>query len=375
MSKKRIAILGVKYFPSRGGVSRVVEDTIIQLKDQFDFTIYCYTHEDAQENIPGVEVVQFPEPPMGALGVFYFYLKCTLHMLKRGDFDLVHVHKTDAAFFLPMLTKKFTVIATSHEAPYKRDKWSKLGKAYFRMMERMFIRSKALITSISSPLSAYYLETYGREVKYIPNGVDITLQADEFAAEQRLHKHGVEGPYVFFAARRIMATKGPQHMLKALKKLNYQGTVVIAGDTTQLPAFTKQCEELAQGLNVKFIGYVDNKELLMGLVKKADYFFFPSETEGMSIMLLEVGCMGTPIVASDIPENTAVFDPAELLYFRNKDVDDLAEKFEWAMNHPEEMIQKAEKAQARVFHEYNREAVAQHYANLYIETAGGVVMA
>ena len=371
MRKPKIAILGVKYYPSRGGVSRVVEDTLVQLKDQFEFTVYCYKHPEAEANIPGVKVIQIPKSPLAGIGVFLFYLRCAFHARRKGDYDLIHIHKTDAAFILPLLTKKFRCIATSHEAPYKRDKWSGIGKAFFRRMERTFMKSDALLTSISKPLSEYYYATYGRDVKYIPNGVDTEIEPDNKAAEEILAKYKVEGPYVFFAARRIMGTKGAHHMLEALKKINYTGNVVIAGDTDQLPAYTKKIKELSKGLNVHFIGYVAGKSALMGLVKNADLFIFPSETEGMSIMLLEVGSMGTPVIASDIPENTAVFTSADVLFFKNKDANDLAEKFSWAQAHPEEMEKIAQTARAKVLSEYNRPAIAAHYAKLYTETVPG----
>lgn len=369
MQKIKVAIIGVKYFPSRGGVSRVVEDTLMNLKDRFEFTIYCYSHAEAEGHIPGVKVVQIPEHSFGGAGVFMYYWKCTQHVLKHGDYDLVHVHKTDAAYFVPMLAKKFEVIATSHEAPYKRDKWSSLGKAYFRKMEKTFMSSEALLTSISKPLADFYEEKYGREVMFIPNGVDTEVHLDFDRASQFLEKNGVNGPFVFFAARRIMGTKGCHHMLKALKKVNYQGNVVIAGDMTQLPAYSKQLEEMSKGMNVHFIGYVDSKEALLALVDQSEFFFFPSETEGMSIMLLEVASVGTPVICSDIPENTAVFDEDEVLYFTNKDADDLAEKFTWAQANREEMANKAARAKLRISKQYDRMAVAERYAELYESTA------
>lgn len=371
MQKKKIAILGVKYFPSRSGVSRVVEDTIIQLKEQFDFTVYCYDYPEAENNISDVKVVRIKPKPFGIYGVFWYYWLCAKHALKSGDYDLVHVHKTDAAFFLPMLSRKFKLIATSHEAPYKRDKWSALTKQYFHWMEKRFIGSDSTVTSVSAPLSAYYEKRYGRPVEYIPNCVDIEMISDLELADKRLVEFGIDGPFVFFAACRVIGTKGAHHMLKALQKIEYTGHVVIAGDTTQVPKYTRQLENLARGMNVHFIGYIEGKSMLMALVQRAEVFIFPSETEGMSIMLLEVTTMGTPIIASDIPENTAVFSSQELLFFKNKDADDLVEKFRWAQSHPKEMQHMAANARKRVQTEYSREVVAQQYADLYEREVAG----
>ncbi|MEO0895719.1 MAG: glycosyltransferase family 4 protein [Bacteroidota bacterium] len=369
MEKKKIAILGVKYFPSQGGTSRVVEDIIQQLHDEYHFTMYCYEDPRAEGYIKGVDVVQFKPYPFGVIGVFFFFLRCARHMLKHGDYDIVHIHKTDAAFFINMLAKRFKVIATSHEAPYKRDKWSGATKAYFKWMEKVFMQSKAKLTCISEPLSVYYEENFGRKVQYIPNGVEAKLDTDFDLADAKLAEYGIDGPFVFFAARRVMATKGPHHMLKALKKINYDGHIVIAGDTDQLPAFTKELQNLAKGMKVHFIGFVNGKAMLMAMIQRAGVFVFPSETEGMSIMLLEVASMGTPVIASDIPENTAVFSDKELLFFENKNADDLAEKFQWASNNWKAMEERAEAAKSRVQNEYDRALIAQNYDKLYTEVA------
>ncbi|MDX1909020.1 MAG: glycosyltransferase family 4 protein [Bacteroidia bacterium] len=367
MHKPKIAIIGEKFWPSRGGTSRIIEDTLVQLKDRYDFTMYCYEHPEAEGHIPEVKVVQFPPYPFGALGVFFFFLRCTLHALRQGNYDLIHVHKTDAAVFASRLARKYPVIATSHEAPYRRDKWSAVGKWYFRTMERIFMKSPATLTCISRPLTEYYQREYGREVMYIPNGVEL-IDSSRFnyeAADEVLARHGVSGDFIFFAARRIMGTKGAHHLLKALNLMGYKGTVVIAGDMDQLPAYTRLLQELSQTLTVKFIGFISNKETLLALVDRAQYFVFPSETEGMSIMLLEVASVGTPLICSDIPENTAVFDDREVLYFENKNAEDLRDKLVWCFEHADEMQQKAYHARMRVQEEYNRTIVVRHYVELY----------
>ena len=92
-------------------------------------------------------------------------------------------------------------------------------------------------------------------------------------------------------------------------------------------------------------------------------------------MLLEVASVGTPVICSDIPENTAVFDEEEVLYFTNKDADDLAEKFVWAQANREEMANKADRAKKRISKQYDRIAVAECYADLYESTSNKVAKA
>ena len=365
MTKKRIAIFGVKYFPSKGGTSRVVEHLLRELHEQYDFTVYCYKHPKAAAHIPGVRTVQFREIPIKGFGVFLYYIQCCWHLMRCKEYDLVHLHKMDAAFFLPILCLKYSVIATCHALPYLNEKWSTLARAYFRLTERMFLSSKATLTAISQPQTAYFAERYQRAVRFIPNGIHPPKEIQKSCVDDLLAEHQVADDYLLFAARRVIPLKGCHTLIKALRKINYQGTLVVAGDLEQLPSYTHQLRQLADGLDVRFIGYVDGTDRLNAVIHRSKYFVFPSELEGMSMMLLEAGSIGTPMICSDIPQNQAVLGSEEVLYFKSKNVDDLAEKLVWAFEHPREMNRLAEKTQASIRQNYLISKVVGQYAALY----------
>jgi glycosyltransferase involved in cell wall biosynthesis len=364
--QKKIAFFGIKYFPSRGGTSRVAENLILNLANDHEITIYCYKNKLAKTHIKGVHVVEFPEIGLGNLGVFLYYFLCYCHIRLLGKYDSIHAHKIDSFFFLNGLAKSAHVMATAHEAPYKRDKWGLLAKAFFKVCEKRFLNFKGIKTAISRPLCEFYKEQYGVEVLFIPNGINLFEEKAEVATENFWPETvPVDSPFVLFAARRIMGTKGLHTMLKAYKKIKYQGNIFIAGELDNYPAYIKQIKELSIGLNVHFLGYVSPLSALLDLVGKCDYFVFPSETEGMSIMLLEVASIGKPILASDIPENTQVFDDTDVLYFRDKDVLDLSKKIQWAENNTFEFNQLGIAAKLKVNTKYTWDRITLKYITLY----------
>ena len=363
--KKNIVFFGVKYFPSKGGTSRVVESLLWGLKDHFDITIYCYKNTLAAQNIPGIKTIQFSEIPIKGIGVFFYYLRCCIHLTVYGKYDLVHVHKTDAAFFLPILERKINVVATSHAIPHYDDKWSKVGKFYFRLAERIFMQSKGTITSISKSQVAYYSNKYKRSIDFIPNGIDV-LKLDQIAsADYILKRQNINSNYLLFAARRIIPLKGCHTLIKALNQIKFKGTLVIAGDQEQLPDYTQQLIQEALNIDIKFIGYVSDQKILNTLIRGAEFFVFPSEIEGMSMMLLEVAFNGTPLICSDIPENKDVLRDDEVLYFESKNVDDLSEKILFAYDNKVVMKEMAMKAKNKIKKEYNIEHIIELYIELY----------
>ncbi|MBK3519751.1 glycosyltransferase family 4 protein [Carboxylicivirga marina] len=368
MKKPKVAFYGIKYFPSKGGTSRVAENIIRQLKNRYDITILCYKNNDAKEHINGVKVMQFNQWPGGSIGALFYFLRSALH-LKFRKFDVIHLHKIDAAFFLPLFRKKTNIVATSHESAYLRDKWSKIEKWYLQKAEKIFLKSSATLTCISNPLTKIYNNGSKNKVVYIPNGITIKDEYKEREANHFLEEYYLkEKEYFIFAARRIMKTKGCHTMLAALDKMNYKGTIIVAGDLSHAKEYVSELQEKYKHMKVIYPGYIGDLPLLLTLIKKSKLFIFPSETEGMSIMLLEAASTQTPIVASDIKENKEVFNDEHVTFFKDQNSDDLVEKIKLIEENTNVVKSKAQKALLHIKTKYNWANIAESYDEIYRQT-------
>ena len=199
---------------------------------------------------------------------------------------------------------------------------------------------------------------------HVPNGVE-ELAFDDEGAERLLESASVRGGFLLFAARRVIPLKGTHTLLDALRIAGAGKTLVVVGDLEQMPDYTGELRARASGLDVRFLGYVAERATLLALVRRASVFVFPSEREGMSLMLLEVAACGTPILCSDIRANTDVLGADEAVRFRSGDPADLARKLTWMESHPEEVRRRAEKAQHEVVANHRARDVALQYATLY----------
>ncbi len=363
----KLVLFGVKYMPSRGGTSRVAENMISQLRDKYSITIYCYDTV-LRKQVSGIKVNWVKCLLPGAPGAFLFYLVSSIKILFGPKVDLVHAHKTDCALFIPLLRLRFKVIATSHEAPYRRDKWNFFMKVYFRLAERIFIYSSNMRTCVSEPLTKYYQKKYHRVVKFIPNGISCNYNGQDYRTELSYllpNSASLDKPYVIFSARRLMSTKGCHTMIEALKRINYRGQVFITGELESSEKYVETLKKISGSLNIFFLGFVEPLPILLELIKGSEIFIFPSEVEGMSIMLLEVASIGKATVASDIPENTQVFDDTEVVYFENKSAEDLAIKLRFALDNPDTVRSMAEKAKNKVLTIHSWERIAEQYSQVY----------
>ena len=136
----KIAYIGSKGLPSKGGVERVVEAVTERLKYKYRLTVYCSCHYTPKTVVfPGIELVRVPCIKGKHLHAVTLNLFSALHALFYGSYDLVHVHNAEACFVLPLLRMRYAVIATSHGPAYDRKKWSPAARFLIRLMDWFFV--------------------------------------------------------------------------------------------------------------------------------------------------------------------------------------------------------------------------------------------
>jgi glycosyltransferase involved in cell wall biosynthesis len=356
--KKRIAVIGLKGLPSIGGAARVGESLILHLKNDFDFTVYATSNFAKDENYFGIKQVIFKANSNPTFNTFAYYIKCLFHVIFIEKYDLVHLHHAESGFITPFLRFKYKVITTYHgifRKEYVDPKFSKSVNLFFKISQFLNLYFSSLNVFTSKPDYAYFQNNLkNKEMIYISNGVDIMDFEDTFKEE-----------YICFAAARIYQIKGLHILLNALQKINSKKRLLVIGDLEQIPSYRREILSLAEGQNVEFHGLIKQKEKLFELISKAQIFVFPSITEAMSMMLLEVASLKVPIIASDIPANQVIFKNDEALFFESNNSDSLAEKIE-ILNSDEALRDcLAKKAFNKVEKEYTWEKVSKFYRELY----------
>ena len=87
---------------------------------------------------------------------------------------MVHIHTEGPAFFcwIPKLFGK-RVISTIHGLDWAREKWqSGLGSKFIHQGEKNAAKYADEIIVLSKGVQKYFMDTYGRETHFIPNGVN-----------------------------------------------------------------------------------------------------------------------------------------------------------------------------------------------------------
>lgn len=331
----KIAMIGHKRIPSReGGVERVVEELAVRMAKK-GHRVVAYNragHHVAgvqndtgrQKEYKGVQIVTIPTFERKSLNAVVYVMLATVHAAFQ-HYDVIHFHAEGACAFiwLPKLLH-IRVVATIHGLDWKRAKWGGFATRFLKFSEKMAAKYADELIVLSPETQRYFKDTYGRDTRYIPNGVDVPILQKPKIIQK---KYGLSGQdYVLFLAR-IVPEKGLHYLIEAYQTAACSKKLVIAGGSSHTDEYmehiTAMCKE---NPNIIMTGFVQGREL-EELFSNCCLYVLPSDIEGMPISLLEAMSYGAQCLVSDIEENIAVTG-AFAETFQKADIEDLREKLE-----------------------------------------------
>lgn len=369
----RIAFIGQKGIPAKsGGVEKYVEQIAIRLADKgHEVFVYArpgYT-DPALHAWKGVRIIHLPSIPTKHLDAITHTFLASVHAL-FGRYDVIHYQAVGPSLlsFIPaFMLRRTQVVSTFHCRDYFHKKWGLFAQSALRLGERIACRVPKRTIVVSRELGEYVKKTYRRRADFIPNGATVSSQK---TMPESLSGFGLrEGRYILSVGR-LVGHKGVHYLIKAFMELEDTNKIpnnlklVIVGTHANTREYESYLRLMAKGReNILFLGERFGREL-EELFSHAALFVQPSESEGMSIVLLEAMAHGLPTIASDIRVNCEVLSNAGLL-FQNKNVSDLRDKMAFLLNAPEESSAFGNRARKRIAEEYSWDAIADKTLLVY----------
>ena len=210
------------------------------------------------------------------------------------------------------------------------------------------------------------------EVRYVSNGIDISKFNDalpELPIPQQIRKEWL-GPRTLLYIGRLGYEKAIDVAFKAFAKClgkNPDAQFIVIGQGPAHEDLIKLQEELGLKDNVHMTGLIPNRNIIGSrILNKTAAFVTASLSENQAITVIEALCSGAPVLAADVDNMHALFDETEGWFFKGGDIDDLADKMDWVLNHPEERDQKAAAARKSISR-FDGKEVARQFLALYEE--------
>ena len=338
----KIAMIGHKRIPSReGGVEIVVEELSTRLvKRGYQVDVYNRKGRNIQDKnadkenrkikkYKGVNIITIPTINKKGLDALIYSFFASIRAI-FGKYDILHYHAEGscAMLWIPHLFRK-KIVVTIHGLDWQRAKWGGFATKYIKFGEKLAAKYADEIIVLSKGIQKYFKDTYNRDTKFIPNGVNKpTLRQAKIIKE----KYGLEkDSYILFLAR-IVPEKGLHYLIEAFKKIDTDKKLVIAGEASHTNDYLKKIKKSIKDDNrIIMTGFVQGIEL-QELYSNCLVYCLPSDVEGMPLSLLEAISYGCNCLVSDIEENKQITEEANVITFKNGNIGDLEEKLQKLLN-------------------------------------------
>jgi L-malate glycosyltransferase len=304
----KILVLIHEFPPVGGGGGRAAQDICLGMVKQGHEITVLTAHLKGlpkEEIMDGIRVLRLPSLRQEAFradlkamaGYVLSGLWTGFRLIKHWQPDLIHVHFAVPAGALAWVLSKLTgtpYVMTVHlgdvpgGVPEKTGGWFK----WIMPFTHPVWRDAKQVIAVSEYTRQLALKHYKREIKVIPNGVDL----------DRLRPAGIrvqKPPHIVFAGR-FMEQKNPLQIVRTLAELkDLPWHCMMIGDGPLMSEIQKVVAEY--GLQERFIftGWITPEQVL-DWFDKSDILFMPSLSEGLPVVGVQALAKGLAIVVSKI---------------------------------------------------------------------------
>lgn len=379
----KIAMVGQKgvFVTHNGGIEKHVEELSKNLVDMGEnVDVYCRPHymsenmrgeykkiktEKKKINISGIDIIFSPSINTKYLDTITHTFTSTIKAV-YGNYDVIHYHGIGPSIlsFIPRLFSKAKVVVTFHSIDRYHKKWGAVARRILTISEWTACNFPNITISVSKTIKRYCKERYKRESFYIPNGVEI----EKSKSAEKLKKFELEPNNYVLSVARFVRHKGLHYLIEAFKKIKRNNNIKLAivGESPYKSEYSDYLKKIAEkDQNIIFTGYQKGQTLAQ-LFGNAYLYCHPSESEGLSITILEAMAYGKCVLISDIEENLEAMSDYGF-YFKTGNVKDLFKKLEKLLNEPRAVEGMGVKARNFVEKEHNWKNIAEKTLKLYKE--------
>lgn len=261
----RIAMIGQKRTGSREGGIEVVVTELATRMAALGHDVTCYDRSGTDVNgkttptkpyqYKGVRVVPVRTVNVKGFAALTSAYAATRTALKDRP-DIIHYHAEGPCNALSFATRAgIPTVATIHGLDWQRAKWGGLASRVIKRGERIAARKASSLIVLSRGVQNYFLDTYGRDTVFIPNGINIPTKRQASLISKRWGL--TKDSYILFLGR-IVPEKRPELLLEAFRTIHTDKHLVIAGGSSDTSSFMKEIQALAA---------LDSRVIITGFVE------------------------------------------------------------------------------------------------------------
>jgi len=282
------------FAPHRGGVEKYAQEVgkrLVKRGIQVDIVTASLEGTSSSEMIDGMTVYRVPTWHLlgGAFPVPKLSAWNQLKSFQKYDVVVSHTRFFPLSLLAVLFARKRGIpyVHIEHGTAHtgKKPFVFAVNWLYDHSVGWFVMRSAKVLAGISQASQRFIIHLCGRNSELLSNCVDTKF------FEKVKVKNPYGKPVVTFVGR-IIEAKGVQDLFEAVKDLNVQLIVVGAGN------YEAQLKSIAPP-NAVLVGEKSAKDI-RDILSYSDVFVNPSYAEGLPTSVLEAGCIGVPVIATDV---------------------------------------------------------------------------
>ena len=237
---------------------------------------------------------------------------------------------------------------------------------------RQIIKNSDYIQVISNYLKEFAIKRGAScPIEVIPNGVDLELFGTKYSDSEIKAVRGnlgIKDEYVMVTTSRLVYKNGIDILIEAIARVKEKRPNIkclIVGDGPEGNKLKAQSERLKVTNNVTFLGQIKQKDLPLYL-KISDIFVRPSRSEGLGSSFLEAMAAGLPVIGTPVGGIVDFLRDGDTGFqAKAEDANDLAEKINFVIDHPEIKNRIVKNAGALIKENYSWDKIANLFKNIF----------
>jgi len=322
-SKIRVVHL-VRNMKLRAGIERVIFNLSNFMDyDRYEVWIYVFSNDPVPEdwlyknkNVKILQQSNFPfeikhNLPRIRIASYRLFMKA----MKQINPQIVHFHFDNYYTLVPyLLSKKISArfIMTIHTM-HLHSRSKRLLDKIFTQIELFSVKgANMVVVPVSFDMYEFLMNSdfkLGKEhYRVIQNGIDEEFFNRESVLPADLSEFGISSMnMVLINSARLEPEKNQEVIIRAMQlvvKTHPHVKLLCLGNKG---SGYNYCNQLVDELNLQqHVFFIGERTNISAYLAAADIGVFPSKWEGLSNALLEMMCMGLPVIFSDIPSSLEV---------------------------------------------------------------------
>tara|TARA_B110000285_G_C15140895_1_gene630694 strand:- start:1057 stop:2142 length:1086 start_codon:yes stop_codon:yes gene_type:complete len=300
---KKVAIIGTAGVPANyGGFETLAQNLIKNLKDEFEFTVYCskkhYPKKRRVAEIHQAKLIYLPFKANGCQSIIYDIISM-IHAIFYCDTLLIL--GVSGGLFIPFL-KLFTntnIILNLDGLEWKRQKWNFCTKLFLKISEYIAVKKSDKIITDNQVLKEYLNHKYKRSGSLIEYGGDYLL--NETLENNYLQTHNLtKGNYALKIAR--IEPENNIHIILSAFSKSHKKLMIIGNWSTSNYGKTLK-KKYSDFKNISINEPIYDRKILNALLLGSEVYIHGHSAGGTNPSLVEAMCLKLPVIAFDVNFN------------------------------------------------------------------------